>query len=82
MKLFGNGIFLGVNQRTGKDNKVYTNVNIDFDGEIQSLNTPDANPFLQLEKYKPYTFILRYASYQKDGASRSFLAVDGVSSQK
>lgn len=82
MKLFGTAVFLGVSQRKANDGKTYNNVNLDFDGDIQSLGTQDLAPFLQLERYKPYTFILRYASYQKNGSQRSFLAVDGVQPQK
>lgn len=82
MTLFGTGVFLGVNQRKANDGKTYNNVNIDFDGDIQSLGTQDVGPFLNLDRYKPYTFILRYASYQKNGSQRNFLAVDGVQPQK
>lgn len=82
MKLFGNGVYLGLTQRTAKDGKVYTNVNVDFDGDIQSLNAVDPAPFLNLEKYKPYVFNLDYRTYQKDGAARSYLALVGVSASK
>lgn len=82
MKLFGTGVFIGVSQRTASNGKVYSNVNIDFDGEVQSLGASDAGPFLNLEKYKSYTFILNYRAYQKDGRTQNFLALEGIAPQQ
>ena len=44
-------------------------------------DTSEVNPFLNLERYKPYTFILNYRTYQKDGRTQNFLALEGVVAQ-
>lgn len=76
MRAFANGIFLGVNQRQSpKDGRTYTNINVDFDGDIRQLGTKDAGPFLNLNKYTPYLFTLDIGNYQKDGKVTMFLNV-------
>lgn len=78
MKLIGKAVYLGYVQRTGKDGKVYSNVNLDFDGDLQTLGVRSLEPFLALKKYNVYDFELSYAAYQNNGVSRSYLSLDGV----
>lgn len=78
MKLYAKGIYLGMNQRTYKD-KTYTNVNIDFDGEICSFSTGDPAPFFNLERYQPFIFQLSYGTYHRqDGREASYMRVDSA----
>lgn len=79
MKVYSDGVFLGCNQRTGKDGKKYNNINVDFDGEIMSLNARDISPFLSLNKYSRYRFQLFYGSYAtKTGGRSNFLLIEGA----
>lgn len=79
MKLSAKGVYLGMLSRTGKDNKVYNTVNVDFEDEIHSFNTNEPEKFRQIPKYTLCDFTMVFATYRgRDGNNQSYMMLQSA----
>lgn len=82
MKVYGNGYFIGMLEREGKDGKKYTTVNCDFDNEVKTFSTSNPERFRDIPKFTPCVFEFNYQTFRQDGKESNYLAITSAKPNK